>query len=189
MNDTYPQAVFFLRNDRDAIDRLILLMFGARGRHPRMAGARGSRPVIPYFALQQAPAGFRASVKKRGNTVVVQIGAAAAQHTCAGLGGGDIEQVRFVELGPPRRPPRCGPASSPTAGAASTSRRHHTPRRAPRIHHRPPGSGATAAPTSGSSSTSRECSPAAADSCGRSGSTPCCPTTQGDRRRSEVLGS
>ena len=69
---------FFLRNDRDAIDRLILLMFGARGRHPRMAGARGSRPVIPYFALQQVPAGYRASVKKRGTTVVVQIGAAAA---------------------------------------------------------------------------------------------------------------
>ena len=81
MKDTYPQAVFFLRNDRDAIDRLILPLFGARGRHPRMAGARGSRPVIPYFAPQQVPAGYRASVKKRGTTVVLQIGAAAAQHT------------------------------------------------------------------------------------------------------------
>ena len=86
MNDTYPQAVCFLRNDRDAIDRLILLMFGARGRHPRMAGARGSRPVIPYFAPQQVPAGYRASMKKRGTTVVVQIGAAAAQHATTRVG-------------------------------------------------------------------------------------------------------
>ena len=59
MNDTYPQAVFFLRNDRDAIDRLILLMFGARGRHHEWLarGAAGrSSPTLRYNKRRQVSA-------------------------------------------------------------------------------------------------------------------------------------